>query len=318
MAAPALVSLRAVGKTFPSGLVALADYDLDVRDGEILTLLGPSGCGKSTVLRLISGLANPTAGAINWSAPQVKNNIGVVFQDATLLPWASVFDNVFLPLRLKGVPRQAASPRIEEALAHVGLLNFSRALPRELSGGMRMRCAIARALVTRTSADHDGRTFRRPRRGDALQAQRRSSRAQTPVRRDDRLRHPFGVRSRLSLDAHRGDVAARRQNSSTTSRSTRRSRATTTIGRAGLSPTCVAGRRRRFASQSKRRRRDPEAKRDRLARHRRAARSSSRRFGAVGSARALEKHPALYSPGAERHPRQADRGPRTPVLVADW
>ena len=149
MAAPALVSLCAVGKTFPSGLVALADYDLDVRDGEILTLLGPSGCGKSTVLRLIAGLANPTAGAINWSAPQVKNNIGVVFQDATLLPWASVFDNVFLPLRLKGVPRQAASPRIEEALAHVGLLNFSRALPRELSGGMRMRCAIARALVTR-------------------------------------------------------------------------------------------------------------------------------------------------------------------------
>lgn len=147
--APALVSLHAAGKTFPSGLVALADYDLDVREGEILTLLGPSGCGKSTVLRLISGLANPTAGAINWSAPQVKDNIGVVFQDATLLPWASVFDNVFLPLRLKGVPREAASPRIEEALAHVGLLNFSHALPRELSGGMRMRCAIARALVTR-------------------------------------------------------------------------------------------------------------------------------------------------------------------------
>jgi NitT/TauT family transport system ATP-binding protein len=147
--APALVSLRAVGKTFPNGLVALADYDLDVREGEILTLLGPSGCGKSTVLRLIAGLANPTAGAIDWSAPQVKNNIGVVFQDATLLPWASVFDNVFLPLRLKGIPRETASPRVNEALAHVGLLNFSRALPRELSGGMRMRCAIARALVTR-------------------------------------------------------------------------------------------------------------------------------------------------------------------------
>jgi NitT/TauT family transport system ATP-binding protein len=147
--APALVSLHEVGKTFPNGLAALANYDLDVRQGEILTLLGPSGCGKSTVLRLIAGLANPTAGAIDWSAPQVKNNIGVVFQDATLLPWASVFDNVFLPLRLKGVPREAASPRVDEALAHVGLLNFSRALPRELSGGMRMRCAIARALVTR-------------------------------------------------------------------------------------------------------------------------------------------------------------------------
>jgi NitT/TauT family transport system ATP-binding protein len=147
--APALVSLRAVGKTFPSGLVALADYDLDVRAGETLTLLGPSGCGKSTVLRLIAGLARPTAGSIDWRAPDIKNNIGFVFQDATLLPWASVFDNVFLPLRLGGLTRETAAPRVEEALAHVGLADFSRAPPRELSGGMRMRCAIARALVTR-------------------------------------------------------------------------------------------------------------------------------------------------------------------------
>jgi NitT/TauT family transport system ATP-binding protein len=147
--APALVSLRAVGKTFPSGLVALADYDLDVRQGETLTLLGPSGCGKSTVLRLIAGLARPTAGAIDWRAPDIKNNIGFVFQDATLLPWASVFDNVYLPLRLGGLTREAAAARVDESLAHVGLLDFSRALPRELSGGMRMRCAIARALVTR-------------------------------------------------------------------------------------------------------------------------------------------------------------------------
>ncbi|MBM3553217.1 MAG: ABC transporter ATP-binding protein [Alphaproteobacteria bacterium] len=147
--AQALVSLRGVGKTFPSGLVALADYDLDVREGETLTLLGPSGCGKSTVLRLIAGLARPTAGSIDWRTPRIENNIGFVFQDATLLPWASVFDNVFLPLRLGGFSRESASPRVNEALAHVGLLEFSRALPRELSGGMRMRCAIARALVTR-------------------------------------------------------------------------------------------------------------------------------------------------------------------------
>ncbi|MFO1101521.1 MAG: ABC transporter ATP-binding protein [Methylocystis sp.] len=147
--APALVALRAVGKTFPSGLVALADYDLDVREGEVLTLLGPSGCGKSTVLRLIAGLARPTAGSIDWRAPDSKNNIGFVFQDATLLPWASVFDNVFLPLRLGGFTREAAAARVEEALAHVGLADFSGARPRELSGGMRMRCAIARALVTR-------------------------------------------------------------------------------------------------------------------------------------------------------------------------
>ncbi len=146
---PALVSLRAVGKTFPNGLVALADYDLDVREGETLTLLGPSGCGKSTVLRLISGLASPTAGSIDWSAPDSKNNIGFVFQDATLLPWANVFNNVFLPLRLGGLSRQDAAPDVNEALAHVGLADFARTLPRELSGGMRMRCAIARALVTR-------------------------------------------------------------------------------------------------------------------------------------------------------------------------
>ncbi|MBM3561696.1 MAG: ABC transporter ATP-binding protein [Alphaproteobacteria bacterium] len=147
--APALVSLRAVGKTFPNGLVALADYELDVREGETLTLLGPSGCGKSTVLRLIAGLADPTAGSIEWSAPQLKSNIGFVFQDATLLPWASVFDNVFLPMRLAGLSREASAPRVNEALAHVGLEKFARTLPRELSGGMRMRCAIARALATR-------------------------------------------------------------------------------------------------------------------------------------------------------------------------
>jgi NitT/TauT family transport system ATP-binding protein len=148
LTAPALVSLRAISKIFPNGRVALAGFDLDVRKGEILTLLGPSGCGKSTVLRLIAGLASPTAGAIDWNAPQVKNNIGFVFQDATLLPWASVFDNVFLPLRLGGLSRETATPRVNEALAHVGLLDFSRALPRQLSGGMKMRCAIARALVT--------------------------------------------------------------------------------------------------------------------------------------------------------------------------
>jgi NitT/TauT family transport system ATP-binding protein len=148
LTAPALVSLRAVSKIFPNGRVALAGFDLDVRKGEILTLLGPSGCGKSTVLRLIAGLASPTAGAIDWNAPPVKNNIGFVFQDATLLPWANVFDNVFLPLRLGGLSREAAAPRVNEALTHVGLLDFSRALPRELSGGMKMRCAIARALVT--------------------------------------------------------------------------------------------------------------------------------------------------------------------------
>jgi NitT/TauT family transport system ATP-binding protein len=144
-----LVSLHGVEKTFQNGVTAIAGFDLEVRAGETLTLLGPSGCGKSTVLRLICGLAAPSAGAIAWSDPQARTNIGFVFQDPTLLPWASVFDNVYLPLRLAGESRASAAPRVEEALTRVGLIDFAQALPRELSGGMKMRGSIARALVTR-------------------------------------------------------------------------------------------------------------------------------------------------------------------------
>ncbi|WP_036286066.1 ABC transporter ATP-binding protein [Methylocystis sp. ATCC 49242] len=144
-----LVSLHGVAKTFPNGVTALAGLDLDVREGETLTLLGPSGCGKSTVLRLIAGLSPPSAGAISWADPEARKNIGFVFQEPTLLPWANVADNVYLPLRVAGETRAGAQPRIDRVLEHVGLSDFAHALPRELSGGMKMRCAIARALVTR-------------------------------------------------------------------------------------------------------------------------------------------------------------------------
>jgi NitT/TauT family transport system ATP-binding protein len=144
-----IVALRGVGKTFHNGVTALADLDLDVRQGETLTLLGPSGCGKSTALRLIAGLASPSLGAISWGEPEARKNIGFVFQEPTLLPWASVFDNVFLPLRLAGVGRAEAEPLVREALGGVGLADFAPALPRELSGGMKMRAAIARAIITR-------------------------------------------------------------------------------------------------------------------------------------------------------------------------
>jgi len=144
-----IVSLHALAKTFPNGVTALAGFDLDLREGETLTLLGPSGCGKSTVLRLVSGLTTPSAGAITWADPRAKKALGVVFQEPTLLPWANVFDNVYLPLRLRGVSRVKAETDITEALSRVGLSDCARALPRELSGGMKMRCAIARALVTR-------------------------------------------------------------------------------------------------------------------------------------------------------------------------
>jgi NitT/TauT family transport system ATP-binding protein len=148
-AGPPIVALRGVDKTFGTGTVALRGFDLDVRPGEFLSLLGPSGCGKSTALRIMAGLSEPTAGAVAWSSgADAHQAIGFVFQEPTLMPWATVAANVFLPLKLQGIARAAATPRIAETLARVGLADFADAYPRELSGGMKMRVSIARALVT--------------------------------------------------------------------------------------------------------------------------------------------------------------------------
>ncbi len=151
--APArLVALHGIGKTFPGGTRALANLDLEVRRGEFLTLLGPSGCGKSTALRLIAGLGSPSEGAVAWSGAPAEacegQDLGFVFQEPTLMPWASVRNNVMLPLRLRGVDHAAAGPSVTAALDRVGLTDFADAYPRELSGGMKMRVSIARALVT--------------------------------------------------------------------------------------------------------------------------------------------------------------------------
>jgi NitT/TauT family transport system ATP-binding protein len=146
-----LVTLEAVGKRFTSGVEALAGVDLAIREGEFLAVLGPSGCGKSTLLRLLAGLTQPSSGRLRWNKPPGRRDIGFVFQEATLLPWADALANAALPLRLAGTAKAEREQRAADALAAVGLKGFERAVPRELSGGMRMRVSIARALVTRPS-----------------------------------------------------------------------------------------------------------------------------------------------------------------------
>ena len=152
-AEPIAVSLGAVTKVYDNGVAALGPIDLDVKRGEFVSLLGPSGCGKSTALRLIAGLTAPSSGTVRVSrhagATRAGHSIGFVFQEPTLMPWAQVRDNVRLPLKLAGMPAAEADQRIGEALAQVGLSEFAEAYPRELSGGMKMRVSLARALVTR-------------------------------------------------------------------------------------------------------------------------------------------------------------------------
>ena len=138
-----------VEKTFGGTVVALKDMNLQVNEGDFISLLGPSGCGKSTALRLISGLMQPTSGRINWAGGQSADDLGIVFQEPTLMPWATVAHNVWLPFRLRGQSYNSVRDDILEALKLVGLENFQTAYPRELSGGMKMRVSIARAMVTR-------------------------------------------------------------------------------------------------------------------------------------------------------------------------
>jgi len=143
-----LGSLDRVEREFGNGIKALGPLDLDIREGELLSLLGPSGCGKSTALKIIAGLLPPTAGKVTWTGG--KPAMGFVFQEATLMPWATVRENIRLPLTLARVRQSEANARAEAAFHRVGLPStFLDSYPRALSGGMRMRVSIARALVAR-------------------------------------------------------------------------------------------------------------------------------------------------------------------------
>lgn len=135
---------EAVSRSFTNGTIALDRASFEIRDGEFVALVGPSGCGKSTLLRMLAGLDSPTSGTVSTSA----DHVGYVFQDATLLPWRTALRNVELPLRLTGIPRHEARSRAVAALALVGLDGYHDHRPAQLSGGMKMRVSIARALTS--------------------------------------------------------------------------------------------------------------------------------------------------------------------------
>ena len=145
------ISLHAVTKSFSPDRQIIAPLTIEIAKGEFVSLLGPSGCGKSTILKLISGLTPPTSGtiAIDGMTPaNARETVSFIFQDATLLPWRTVWQNVGLGLELEGAPRHQREEKTAALLNLVGLAHVASAYPRELSGGMKMRVSIARALAT--------------------------------------------------------------------------------------------------------------------------------------------------------------------------
>jgi NitT/TauT family transport system ATP-binding protein len=149
-----IVEMSNLGKVYPNGTVALQNVNLTIHEGEFLCFVGPSGCGKSTIFNLITGLIQPTDGELkilNMTPKQAlkQSDIAFVFQDHTLLPWRSLLDNVALPLELRGFNKKQRKEEAERVLELVGLKDYTKALPRQLSGGMKMRVSIARALAQR-------------------------------------------------------------------------------------------------------------------------------------------------------------------------
>lgn len=143
-----LITLSQVNKLFENGTQALKNLNLTINPGEFVSFVGPSGCGKSTLLRIIAGLTSHSSGTIQWRYRTDQENLAFVFQEPALMPWSTVSGNVRLPLKLAGRPKKAVDSAIKEALQLVGLESFAKSYPRQLSGGMKMRVSIARALVT--------------------------------------------------------------------------------------------------------------------------------------------------------------------------
>ena len=210
--------MQGVAKRFASGLLALDGVDLAVSRGEFLSLLGPSGCGKSTLLRIVAGLTEPSAGRcmlnLDGAGPGRRRiptgRIGFVFQDPTLMPWASVARNVELPFRLAGRVGSAERDRVAEALRAVGLAGFEKSYPRQLSGGMRMRVSIARALVTGPDLLLLDEPFAALDEITRHRTERRSAAALGGAPADDPVRDAQRLRVGVPVHPHRGDAGAAR------------------------------------------------------------------------------------------------------------
>ncbi|WP_160034528.1 ABC transporter ATP-binding protein [Paenibacillus sp. An7] len=148
-----LVEMERISKVYQTSTIALQDVNLSIPEGEFVSFVGPSGCGKSTIFRLIAGLGDPTSGTMRLmgmdpAEARKQSDISFVFQDATLLPWCKVIDNVTLPMELRKIPKQERIEKAMHVLEMVGLQDYAHALPRQLSGGMKMRVSIARALAS--------------------------------------------------------------------------------------------------------------------------------------------------------------------------